>query len=146
MNDDSKIFNLYLETTAGDEPEMQVDTSGNKEWWLHGYLHRDNAPAIEYANGERSWYQHGFLHREGGPAVTRKTSKSWYIHGKLHREDGPAVEFKNGDKFWYLRGKRYSTPEQWARSVLTMHNEPHDVADIDAFLKQVLKKDVEEAL
>lgn len=146
MNDDLKIFNLYLETTAGDEPEMQVDMDDNKYWRLRGKLHRDDGPAIEYADGSNSWYLHGELHREGGPAVTRETSKSWYKHGELHREDGPAVEFKNGNKFWYLRGKKYSTPEKWARSVLTMHNKPHDVADIDAFLKQMLKKDVEEAL
>ena len=114
MDDDLKIFTLYLEATARDEPEMQVGIDGSKFWRLHGKLHRDDGPA--------------------------------YMHGQLHREDGPAVEFKNGVKLWYLRGKRYSTPEQWARSVLTMHNKPHDAAAIDAFLKSILQKDVEEAL
>ena len=37
-------------------------------------LHREDGPAIEYANG----------------------NKHWYLNGKLHREDGPAIENANG--------------------------------------------------
>ena len=37
-------------------------------------LHREDGPAIEYADG----------------------GKDWYFNGKLHRIDGPAVEIVNG--------------------------------------------------
>jgi hypothetical protein len=48
-------------------------------------LHRDDGPAIEYANGSKYWYQ----------------------NGKLHRDDGPAVEYADGSKDWRLNGKIY---------------------------------------
>lgn len=51
-------------------------------------LHRDNAPACEYASGE-DWYKNGKRHREDGPASLEGKSKFWYINGKYHREDGP---------------------------------------------------------
>ena len=53
-----------------------IITDGGKEWWIKGKLHREDGPAIEYANG----------------------NKSWWINGKRHREDGPAIEFADGDK------------------------------------------------
>lgn len=145
MNDDANIFNLYLETSA-EEPQMHLSADGSKEWYLNGKLHRDGAPAIIHSNGEMLWFQHGKLHREGGPAVKRTDFKAWYLHDMLHREDGPAVEFKNGAKKWYLKSKNYSTPEKWAAAVLSMHNKPSGIADINTYLKQVLKKDIEEAL
>jgi hypothetical protein len=48
--------------------------------------HREDGPAIEYADG----------------------SKDWYLNGKRHREDGPAMEFANGNKYWYLSNVYYS--------------------------------------
>jgi hypothetical protein len=48
-----------------------VDNTG--KWWRRdGQLHRENGPAIEYANGDTAWYQYGKLHREDGPAVDSK--------------------------------------------------------------------------
>jgi hypothetical protein len=29
------------------------------EWRLNGYLHREDGPAIEWANGEKEWYLKG---------------------------------------------------------------------------------------
>jgi len=46
-------------------------------------LHREDGPAVEYANG----------------------TKFWYRNDQLHREDGPAVEYAHGFKYWYFRGK-----------------------------------------
>jgi hypothetical protein len=60
-----------------------------KEWWLNGVLHREDGPAIEWANG----------------------SKEWWLNGKPHREDGPAAEYADGRKEWYLNGDRL-TEEQ----------------------------------
>ena len=64
----------------------------------------------------------------------------------MHREDGPAAMLANGIKAWWLHDQQYASPEAWARAVLKLRNEPHDAAAIDAFLKTILKKDVDEAL
>jgi len=50
------------------------------EYTLDGEFHREDGPAVEYANG----------------------AKMWYLYGIPHREDGPAKEYFNGDKEWYL--------------------------------------------
>ena len=71
-----------------------VEDSGNKFWYRNGKLHREDGPALEYANG----------------------TKFWYRNGKLHREDGPAVECANGIKFWYLNDKGYTESEYKAES------------------------------
>ena len=60
------------------------------EWKFNDKLHRENGPAIEYADG----------------------SKYWFINGKRHRENGPAVELADGDRAWYINGKEL-TEEQF---------------------------------
>ena len=71
--------------------------------YLNHNLHREDGPAIEYADGGKEWYLNGKLHREDGPAVELADgSKVWTLNGKRHREDGPAVEFPDGEKRWYL--------------------------------------------
>ena len=68
-------------------------------------------PKIEYRN------DNDLLHKEDGPAIEfANGTKSWYIHGKRHREDGPAMEYADGTKCWYLEGKEY-TQEEHARMV-----------------------------
>ena len=64
------------------EPECRVNVLGDKFWCLNGKYHREDGPAIEYANGY----------------------KAWYLNGELHREEGPAVEHTNGNKAWCLNG------------------------------------------
>ena len=52
--------------------------------WLNaeGKPHREDGPAVEWANGSRVWYRDGELHREDGPAVERASGyKSWWIDG-----------------------------------------------------------------
>ena len=71
------------------EYKVVVDEDGDKFWYLDGKFHREDGPAVEWANG----------------------TKEWYINGKLHREDGPACEFANGDKFWYLNDKLVTEAE-----------------------------------
>ena len=60
---------------------------GNREWYRHGKLHRDNdLPAFNSVRGDKEWYQHGKRHRDVGPAVVRRDGVcSWYRHG-LHLE------------------------------------------------------------
>ena len=61
------------------KPECKTNSFGDKHWYLNGKLHREDGPAVEYANGD----------------------KVWYLNGKLHREDGPAREWVNGNKKWF---------------------------------------------
>jgi hypothetical protein len=85
-------------------------------WYRNGKLHREDGPAIEWANGRKEWYLDGKCHREDGPAVEwANGDKQWYRNGKCHREDGPAVEWKNGTKEWYLNDKELTEAEFMAR-------------------------------
>jgi len=100
-----------------DGPAIEY-ADGRKYWWLNGKRHREDGPAIEWADGGKFWYFHGKVHREDGPACEwADGTKSWYLNGKLHREDGPAIEFPNGTKLWYLNGKGLSEEEFNARKV-----------------------------
>lgn len=94
------------------EYTVKVYDDGTKEWYLNGKLHREDGPAIEWANDDKSWYLNDKLHREDGPAFEYNGAKEWWLNGKLHREDGPAVEYAiDGHKFWYLNGVEYSEEE-----------------------------------
>jgi hypothetical protein len=57
-----------------EQPTMIISTTGTKSWYLNGKLHREDGPAVEYANGD----------------------KDWYLNDKRHREDGPAIEYADG--------------------------------------------------
>ena len=74
-------------------PKMSVDANGTKKWCLHGKRHREDGPAVEYADG----------------------TKHWWFHGKRHREDGPAIEWADGTKQWWLHGKQVTEDEFNAR-------------------------------
>ena len=58
MNDDVKIYELYAENAvaANEQPQLRVYKNGDKEWCLHGELHREDGPAIESANGDKFWW------------------------------------------------------------------------------------------
>jgi len=82
--------------------------SGTKRWHLNGEYHREDGPAVEFANGSKHWCQRGKLHREDGPAVDHiDGDKFWYSCGMYHREDGPAIEYADGTKYWYLNDNRH---------------------------------------
>ena len=81
---------------------------GSKEWWKDGKLHRDDGPAVEWADGSKVWYKNGKRHRDDGPAIERADgSKQWWKDGKRHRDDGPAIERADGSKQWWKDGKRH---------------------------------------
>jgi len=88
------------------EYTVKVDNNANKFWYLNGEYHREDGPAVEYANGYKAWYLNGKRHRGDGPAVEGANGYKacWYLNGKRHREDGPAVEYASGYKAWYLNG------------------------------------------
>ncbi len=71
--------------------EYIVRVYDNRTEWFNkdGQRHREDGPAIEYANGY----------------------KAWWVNDKLHRIDGPAIEYADGSKEWYIKGKRYTEAE-----------------------------------
>ena len=76
---------------------VTVDVHGTTRWYLDGKLHRENGPAVEYADG----------------------NKWWYLNGKRHRADGPAVEYADGTKEWYMNGVKLSEVEFLKRTKST---------------------------
>jgi antitoxin component YwqK of YwqJK toxin-antitoxin module len=63
--------------------EHKVDEYGNQFWYQNGKPHREDSPAIIWANGDQHWYKNGELHREDGPAVIREDgSEEWYKNGE----------------------------------------------------------------
>ena len=87
---------------------LHTNEHGDKEWFLNGRLHREDGPAIEFANGNKWWFLHGLQHRENGPAIENiNGTKQWFLHGKRHREDGPAIERATGIKEWFLHDKKH---------------------------------------
>ena len=90
--------------------EQYIETDGSENRYFSDeamtVLHREDGPAVEYANGGKLWYLNGKLHREDGPAAEFPGGyKAWYINNKLHREDGPARELPDGHEAWYLNGE-----------------------------------------
>ncbi len=41
------------------KPKCKIDAYGDKRWYLNNQLHREDGPAIEYADGEKRWYLYG---------------------------------------------------------------------------------------
>ena len=64
------------------EYTVKVCADGEKYWYLNGELHREDGPAIEWANGY----------------------KAWFLNGERHRVDGPAIVYADGGKEWWLNG------------------------------------------
>jgi hypothetical protein len=94
------------------EYTVKIDGFNTKRWFLNNILHREDGPAVEYADGGKVWYLNDRLHREDGPAAEYANGdKFWYLNGKLHREDGSAIEYPDGGKEWYLHGERYTEEE-----------------------------------
>jgi len=77
-------------------------------WDGNKILHKEDGPAIEYADGDKEYWINGERHREDGPAVECTNGhKEYWINGKRHREDGPAIEYADGDKEYWINGKRH---------------------------------------
>ncbi len=83
-----------------------IDNNGNIGYIKDGKWHREDGPAMVWADGSMWWYKNDELHREDGPAVEwANGDKAWYRDGKRHREDGPAAEYADGRKEWWVDGK-----------------------------------------
>jgi len=99
---------------------IKINTIGDKFYYSNKKLtklHREDGPAVEYANGDKYWSVNGKFHRENGPAAEYANGdKYWYVDGKLHRENGPAAELGNGSKYWYLNGEIVTEQEHAKRT------------------------------
>jgi hypothetical protein len=113
------------------KPECKTLPSGTKFWYLNRKLHREDGPAVEYANGDKEWYLNGKHHREDGPAIEcADGDKEWWRNGKLHREDGPACESTDGPKGWFLNHEEVhpeTIVDLWlSRGVFCWYDEAND--------------------
>ena len=37
--------------------DIKIDKSGDKYYYVNNVLHREDGPAIEYADGEKRWFK-----------------------------------------------------------------------------------------
>jgi hypothetical protein len=94
--------------------EYIVKVYDNRTEWFNkdGQRHREDGPAITWADGFKAWYFNDQLHRTDGPAIENADGdKTWWVNDKLHRIDGPAIENADGRKEWYIMGDRYTEAE-----------------------------------
>jgi hypothetical protein len=103
--------------------------------------HREDGPAIEWANGHKLWFLNGLLHREDGPAIEwANGTKYWYLNGQSHREDGPAVERADGYKAWFLNDKEVSEAKHKKLTrkepTITIEGKAFTVAQLKNLIKQ----------
>jgi hypothetical protein len=99
-----------------------VDVEGTKQWHVNDVLHREDGPAVEYADGAKIWYVNGRLHRLDGPAIEYADgTKVWYANDQLHRTDGPAVEYPDGRREWWIDGE--CIPPSVAKRLVTAEKE-----------------------
>ena len=69
-----------------------VHEDGTKSWCavFNGQkeFHREDGPAIEWANGDKEYWFNGYAHRMDGPAIDYVDgTKCWYIHGEKLTEE-----------------------------------------------------------
>jgi len=70
-----------------------------------------------FEDGTTYWTVNGKRHREDGPAVKwANGTERYYLNDKCHREDGPAVKYPNGKVEYWLDGKRY-TKEKFDKEI-----------------------------
>ena len=68
---------------------VEVDKLGTRRYYNKAdQLHRDDGPAVEYADGLKVWYQNGLRHRTDGPAIEWNDGRKWwYINGRMMPEE-----------------------------------------------------------
>ena len=99
--------NKYLTRREHDitgKPIMTIDKNGNKVWRINGNgpIHREDGPAIDYADGTKEWRLNGERHREDGPAVWFYGHKEYWLNGKeVTEEEHMRLTNKKDIKIWY---------------------------------------------
>jgi hypothetical protein len=134
-------------TVSGVHPKT---TSRGDRYWRDsdGQLHREDGPAVIYADGQFRWYRHGRLHREDGPAYLGDDGQRvWVLDGAVHRMDGPAYEFVDGTYEWWVRGVQLPDPTDALTSldpallaiVLQLYREGDNVRDLVASAAEAVR-------
>jgi hypothetical protein len=68
--------------------DVTVDEKGTERWFLNGKRHREDGPAVIYANGTQKWYRNDLLHREDGPAIVWfDGTHEWWINGEFIKDN-----------------------------------------------------------
>ena len=76
---------------------LETNSDGDQFWTFNDWYHREDGPAIVWANGEEEWYFKDELHREDGPALEYfNGNKSWYFYGNCH------MGFHHNTKYWFI--------------------------------------------
>lgn len=77
----------YFNNELHHQTHPAIISSGSNQWWNHGEKHRENLPAVNFADGTREWWYHGLRHRNEGPAVENPDGKNqWWLYGKKMSE------------------------------------------------------------
>lgn len=112
-NEDGQRWYLVDGKAHREDGPALVYADGTCMWYHKGECHRIGAPAVCTPEGYEQWYLFGLLHREDGPAVVdpRKAQREWWFRGMRHRVDGPAVERANGMQWWWYEDTPYPMEE-----------------------------------
>jgi len=70
--------------------KVEIDGNGDKFWFLNDELHREDGPAIEYADGTKLWYLNGNELTEA--AFNARNKQKPTCEGKVVEVDG--VKYK----------------------------------------------------
>ena len=73
------------------EYTVKVLTSGTKKWYLNDKLHREDGPAVEYADGTKCWYLNG---KEVTEEEHKRLTSKATCEGKVVEIDGVKYELK----------------------------------------------------
>lgn len=99
------------------------DVEANHSWWVNGRYHREDGPAVIWADGTKVWYKNGKEHRADGPAYEGYDGTlEWWVNGIYHREDGPAYFEPRGTRIWYLKDKMIYRMESPLGDYLTIED------------------------
>ena len=113
QQDFTDAFILFLSGAAEMENEKEIKWENERGYPITiEFINNSPTQAIVRDGGDKLWYINGKLHREDSPAIKYANgTKFWYLNGHLHREDGPAIEYASGTKEWFLNGQELTREE-----------------------------------
>ena len=108
MRDTDDYPITYYDTVAGLWLEVRYikdyGTPVSKRYYWQGKLHRQDGPAMEWADGDYVWFLNDERHREDGPALNFSASSSRdYYRWYLHNEEVPCKTQENFEQLMRLR-------------------------------------------
>lgn len=99
-----KIFKVNGKLHRVYGPAFECD--GFREWWICGFKHRLDGPAVEFTNGRKEYWQNGQLHRVDGPAIIHPDGRKEYWQNGEKRSPYPIDDvtdkFKNVTSWTYM--------------------------------------------